>query len=80
MHYHLNKLFLTNGILNESEKETKENQDLNIEKQELKTILSRRNSAFINYFENRLNIPDSTFESLKEAVDYIVNTEKTAKC
>ena len=48
--------------------------DLKIETTELRTLLSRRNS-FITYFDNKLNIPDLTFDNLKDAVDYIVKNE-----
>jgi hypothetical protein len=48
--------------------------DLKIESNELRTLLSRRNS-FISYFDNKLNIPDLTFENLKDSVDYIVKNE-----
>ena len=38
---------------------------------ELREALSRRNS-FINYFENKLNMPDHTVANVLEAVTYIL--------
>lgn len=38
----------------------------------LSGIVSRKNS-FINYFENRLNVPDQTVDTLMDAVDYILD-------
>lgn len=40
---------------------------------ELREALSRRNS-FINYFENKLNMPDLTVPNLLDAVNYILNS------
>jgi hypothetical protein len=48
--------------------------DIKIEDGKLKNLLSRRNS-FISYFDNKLNIPDLTFENLNDAADYIVKNE-----
>ena len=46
-----------------------------IEKNELKFALSRKNS-FISYFDNKLNIPDVTVNTLLDAVNYIVRNKK----
>lgn len=43
------------------------------EQVELREALSRRNS-FINYFDNKLNIPDVTVPNLLDAVNYILLT------
>ena len=42
-----------------------------LEKRDLQRALSRKNS-FISYFDNKLNIPDLTFDNLLVAVEYIV--------
>lgn len=40
---------------------------------ELQEALSRRNS-FINYFDNKLNVPDVTVPNLLDAVNYIIQS------
>lgn len=40
---------------------------------ELSLAMSRRNS-FISYFDDQYNVPDHTFDNLKVAVDYIVES------
>jgi hypothetical protein len=45
---------------------------------ELKQALSRRNS-FINYFDNKLNIPDLTVPNLLDAVNYIMASNSLIK-
>ncbi len=40
---------------------------------ELKSAMSRKNS-FISYFDDKLNVPDVTVNTLKDAVDYIINS------
>lgn len=42
---------------------------------ELQEALSRRNS-FINYFDNKLNMPDVTVPNLLDAVNYIIQSIK----
>lgn len=42
---------------------------------ELQEALSRRNS-FINYFDNKLNVPDVTVPNLLDAVNYIIQSIK----
>ena len=45
------------------------------ELEELKNAMSRKNS-FISYFDDKLNVPDVTVNTLKDAVDYIVKCVK----
>lgn len=42
-----------------------------LDEAELARALSSKNS-FISYFEDKLNIPDHTFDNLKHSVDYIL--------
>lgn len=45
------------------------------EKAELRRALSRKNS-FINYFENKMNIPDVTVNTVLDAVNYIIEAQQ----
>lgn len=45
------------------------------ELEELKNAMSRKNS-FISYFDDKLNVPDVTVNTFKDAVDYIVKCVK----
>jgi hypothetical protein len=40
---------------------------------ELKSAMSRKNS-FISYFDDKMNVPDVTVNTLKDAVDYIIKS------
>jgi hypothetical protein len=44
---------------------------------ELRNAMSRKNS-FISYFDDKLNVPDLTVNTLKDAVDYIIKSVKEA--
>jgi hypothetical protein len=45
------------------------------ERKRLKVAMSRKNS-FMNYFENKMNIPDVTLDNLMCAVNYIIKKKK----
>lgn len=52
---------------------TMENDPNELNAVELSAAMSRRNS-FISYFDDHLNVPDHTFENLKVAIDYVLDS------
>lgn len=48
---------------------------INLDKNELRNALSRKNS-FISYFDDQDNIPDLTVDNLKDAVDHIIRQSR----
>lgn len=64
-----NNMFLRVNPMNSKRSSRGSSRDL--EKNELKSALSRRNS-FISYFDNRLNVPDVTVGNFLDAVNHIL--------
>ena len=67
---HLKQLFIDSNNNNTKPDNFDYNSDP-AEKAELRRALSRKNS-FINYFENKMNIPDVTVNTVLDAANYII--------
>ena len=68
-----NPLFLRVSTLNSKSKNSSTTNLVDIEKNELRSALSRKNS-FISYFDNRLNVPDITVGNFLDAVQLIISS------
>lgn len=66
-----NNMFLSVNSM-KSKRNSRRSSTHDLEKNELKSALSRRNS-FISYFDNRLNVPDVTVNNFLDAVHHILN-------
>lgn len=65
----------TNNTLSVPIIKTDSNNHFDMDKNELRNALSRKNS-FISYFDDKDNIPDLTVDNLKDAVDHIIRSSR----
>ncbi len=70
---HVESILVSTGVYN-----PQNDLRLQTEKIDSKELLSRQNS-FINYFDNKLNVPDLIVDNLSDAVEHILQFKENNK-